>query len=534
MTTTRRSLLQGVAAAGALTALPQLASAQTAVPRANTLRCVMHADLASLDPIATTANIVQYHGGLVYDTLFGVDTEGVPKMQMLGAYTVSPDQLLHTMTLRPGLKFHDGAAVTAKDCVASIKRWGVRDGAGQHLFRQVVEIAPKDDNTFTVKLKQPYPMLDDWLGKFNPSVCWIMREKDALSDPTRPITEAIGSGPYMYNRTESRSGAQYVYDRNPNYVARTEPSSFMAGAKTARMQRIVFQNMPDEQTAISALINGEIDFIERTLPELRSQLANNPRVRTEVLNKTGDMGWVRLNHLHAPFNNVKARQAMLSLIDQNAMLKAMFGDLSNAGPCGSLFGCGTTMENDANTGWLKSGQNIAKAAALFKEAGYDGKPIVLLQQTTTQHFNNASLMLAQLLRQAGLNVNLVPSDWPGIVARRANKSAPADGGWNIFLTSGSGAAFSNPITLAGHAANGEKGWFGWPDDAKHEQLRDAWVNSPNLEARKKVARDMQENAWNFVPHVYLGRWNAVAAMRSDVKGLIGMPEMVPFWNVQRG
>ena len=56
----------------------------------------------------------------------------------------------------------------------------------------------------------------------------------------------------------------------------------------------------------------------------------------------------------------------------------------------------------------------------------------------------------------------------------------------------------------------------------------------NLEARKKVARDMQENAWNFVPHVYLGRWNAVAAMRSDVKGLIGMPEMVPFWNVQRG
>ena len=120
MTTTRRSLLQGVAAAGALTALPQLASAQTAVPRANTLRCVMHADLASLDPIATTANIVQYHGGLVYDTLFGVDTEGVPKMQMLGAYTVSPDQLLHTMTLRPGLKFHDGAAVSAKDCVASI------------------------------------------------------------------------------------------------------------------------------------------------------------------------------------------------------------------------------------------------------------------------------------------------------------------------------------------------------------------------------------------------------------------------------
>jgi peptide/nickel transport system substrate-binding protein len=510
-----------------------LAHAQAAPPRAHALRCVMHADLASFDPIATTASITAYHGALIYDTLFGHDQNGIARPQMVGEHSVSADGLAYTFTLRPGLTFHDGKPVTARDCAASVRRWGARDGAGQHLFRAVKEVAAVNDSTFTIALNRPYPLLIDWLGKSSPSLCFIMRESDASTDPARPITEAIGSGPYIYNRAESRTGAQYVYDRNPNYAARPEPVSAMSGGKVARFQRIVLQNIPDEQTAISALLAGEIDFIERVSPELQDQLMGNRNVRLEVLNRTGSIGWLRMNCLQAPFNSVKARQAMLHLIDQKAVMQATFGDPRHYKACGSLFGCGTTMENDANTGWFREGQNIAKASALFKEAGYDGKPVVIMQQTTSPVLSNASLLIAQWLRQAGVTVELVPLDWAGIVARRARKGPPSEGGWNLFLTWASGEAYNNPITLAGHAATGESGWFGWPEDKRHEELRDAWAAAPDLPARQAIARQMQENAWNFVPHVYLGQWFATSAFRSNVQGMIGLPDLVPFWNVAR-
>lgn len=533
MKTTRRQLLRGAAYAGLLAAAPRLTFAAAPSASSNVLRCVMHADLASFDPIATTALITSYHGALIYDTLFGHNEDGAPQPQMVSEHSVSEDGLTHQFTLRDGLKFHDGQAVSARDCVASIKRWGARDGAGQHLFRRVAEMAVKDDASFKIRLSEPYPLLLDWLGKSSPSLCFIMREAEASTDPVTPITETIGSGPYVFNRDETRSGLQYVYDRNANYVPRSEPISAMAGGKVANMERIILQNMPDEQTAISALLAGEIDFIEKVSPELIGQLEENDDVNLEVLNKTGSIGWLRMNCLHPPFHNVKARQAMLHLVDQVAIMQTTFGDPKFYQGCGSLFGCGTSMENGANTDWFKGGQDIAKAAELFKESGYDGAPVLILQPTTVPVLNNAALLIAQWLREAGVNAELVPLDWAGIIARRGNKNSPSEGGWNILLTYASGSAYDNPITLAGHAATGEDGWFGWPKDAKHEALRDAWAAAPDLASRKAIAREMQENAWNFVPHVYLGQWFDTAAMRSDLRGFIGLPDLVPFWNVSR-
>lgn len=512
MTPSRRTFLIGAAGTGLLASMPFLAAhAQPA--RNGVFRCAMHADLASLDPVATTATIVAYHGALIYDTLFGHDVDGVARPQMVRDYTVSDDGLVWSFTLREGLAFHDGQPVTARDCVASVERWGARDGAGQHLFQSVTEVAATSEDSFTITLSRPYPLLADWLGKSSPSLCVIMREADAATDPSTPITTTIGSGPYRFNADETRTGSQYVYDRNPDYVPRDEPVSAMAGGKIANFDRIVFVNMPDEQTAISALLAGEIDFIERASVELQDQLVGAPGVKTQVLNTTGDIGWLRMNCLQAQFDNVKARQAMLHLIDQEAIMMASFGDPAHFTRCGSLFGCGTSMENDANTEWFRNGQDIARAAELFKEAGYDGTPVVIMQQTTSPVLNNASLLIAQWLREAGVNVELVPLDWAGIVARRGEKGPASEGGWNIFMTWASGSAYDNPITLAGHAANGEDGWFGWPEDQRHEELRTAWADAPDLETRQAIARDMQENAWNFVPHVYLGQWFTTSAMR---------------------
>ena len=148
MTATRRRVLAGGGAAIGLAAAPAILRAQTPPARARTIRAVMHADLRVLDPIWTTANITAYHGAMIYDTLFGLDADFNPQPQMVGKWGVSDDKLSYTFELRDGLKFSDGSAVTAADCVASLRRWAARDGAGQHLFRRVKDTPVADDKTF--------------------------------------------------------------------------------------------------------------------------------------------------------------------------------------------------------------------------------------------------------------------------------------------------------------------------------------------------------------------------------------------------
>ncbi|MFW5833700.1 MAG: ABC transporter substrate-binding protein, partial [Pseudomonadota bacterium] len=113
------------------------------------------------------------------------------------------------------------------------------------------------------------------------------------------------------------------------------------------------------------------------------------------------------------------------------------------------------------------------------------------------------------------------------------KEAPENGGWNIFVTWAGGNATSSPINLFGHAATGEDAWFGWPKNERHEELRDAWAAAPTLEDRLAVTRELQENAWNFVPHVQLGQWVQPVAHRSNLQGVISIPEIVPFWNMEK-
>ena len=535
MKTTRRSLIKAGLAGTALAGIgaPGVLRAQQRPGAAKTIRAVMHGDLRVFDPIWTTANMTAYHGAMIYDTLFGIDAKQQPQPQMVNRWSVSDDKLTYSFELRDGLKWTDGTAVTATDCAASLRRWAARDGAGQHMMLRVKDIAVKDDKTFQILLKEPYGLVLDALAKTSTPVCYMMRKKEADTDPNQQIAEYVGSGPFTFNRDETRAGSRYVYDRNPNYVPRGEPASGIAGGKVVKIDRAVFENVADEQTAMAALQNGEIDFYEVPPIDLLDQLAADKNIKIDVLNELGNVGWMRLNYLHPPFNHPAARRAMLHLVKQEDFMKATFGNPKYYKSCGSLFTCGTTMENDANTDWFKAGQNVARARDLFKEAGYDGRPVVVLHATNIAFMNNSAQLAAQLLRQAGVNAQLASSDWGGVVTRRAVKTPPDQGGWNVFITWAGGNAVGNPIALAGHAANGDKGWFGWPADEKHEQLRDKWAEAPTLDARKAVAREMQANAWNFVPHLYLGQWVAPVAYRANLRGIVPVAEIVPFWNVEK-
>src|SRR5437763_14440514 len=120
------------------------------------LRVVPHADLKIVDPYTTTATISLMHGQMIYDQLFAWDSKLQPKPQMVDHYEISPDKLVYTFTLRPGLKFHDGQKVTTRDVIASLKRWSVRDVLGQAMTPFVEEFQTVDDKTFVLRLTQPF------------------------------------------------------------------------------------------------------------------------------------------------------------------------------------------------------------------------------------------------------------------------------------------------------------------------------------------------------------------------------------------
>src|SRR5215470_17727716 len=190
----RRTFLKTAAGAGALAAagtLPAPAISQRAAAR--TLRLVPHTDLANFDPVWATSYIVRNAGILVWDMLYGIDATLQPQRQMVEVEEVSPDGLIWTFRLRPGLKFHDGEPVRATDVVASINRWAARDPVGGMIKAIENELVITDDRTFRWSLKKRFPKMLLALGKTATPCCFVMPARMAATDPFRQISEYVGS-----------------------------------------------------------------------------------------------------------------------------------------------------------------------------------------------------------------------------------------------------------------------------------------------------------------------------------------------------
>src|SRR5437660_11046250 len=226
----RRTLLKAVAGAGTLAATGKLSApafAQGAAAR--TLRFVPQANLANFDPIWGTQYVVRNASAMVWDTLYGMDEKLEPQRQMAEAEEVSADGLVWTFRLRPGLKFHDGEPVLAKDVVASLARWQARDNMGLMTKEIEQELSPVDDRTFRWVLKKPYPKLLVALGKVGTPSCFIMPARIAATDPFKPINDYVGSGPMKFVRNDWVPGAKAVFVRVAYYVTSHVPDSMHSG-----------------------------------------------------------------------------------------------------------------------------------------------------------------------------------------------------------------------------------------------------------------------------------------------------------------
>jgi peptide/nickel transport system substrate-binding protein len=527
---TRRRFAESAATFGALSlGLP--AFAQGAATKV--LKYIPQNDLRVLDPIWTTAYSTRNHGYMVFDTLFALDANMKAQPQMVGAYDITPDGLHYSFMLRDGLKFHDGEAVRATDCVASIKRWMARDVLGQSLAAVMDEIASQTDNGFAIRLKTPFPLLIDGLAKVSTLLPVIMPERLAQTDPYTQVTEMIGSGPFKFVKEEFEPGHQVVYARNTDYVSRSEAPSWASGGKVVKVDRVEWVYIPDNATAAAALSAGEVDWWESPPADYFPTLSGDKNIRLVNTNKLGQMTMLRFNQLHPPFDNLKIRQAVLAVTDQKVFMSSISGDAENWSVCASFFTCGGPMASDIGSDALTSPRDVDKAKKLVSEAGYKGEKIVLLHATDTLSSNGPGLIAADIMQKLGLNVDVVTMDFGSLVTRRASKDPPEKGGWSVFATGWVGVDQIDPATNQGLRANGEKGWFGWPTDSKLEELRAQWLTAPTLEARRAIAADIQRRAFEVVPYVPLGKYVTNTAVRTNITWLIEAPPIL-MWNIEKG
>src|SRR6201997_4929401 len=416
-----RRKLNAAALGFTLSALAAATSWTTpALAAGKTITAVMHSDLRIIDPLFTTAYITRDHGYMVYDTLLATDSSFKVQPQMAD-FKVSDDKLTYTFTLRDGLKWHDGPPVTAEDCVASLKRWGKVDNMGQKLMDFTASIDAPDAKTIVLKLKEPYGLVLESIGKPSSYVPFMMPKRLAETPAGKQIAEQIGSGPFKFVPAEFQPGVKAVYEKNTDYVPRKEPPSWTSGGKVVKVDRVEWITMPDAQTAVNALQAGDIDFLEVPPYELLPALEANPDLKVDTLNKFGGQTYGRMNFLIPPFDNPKIRRAALLAINQKDVLDALVGNPKYYEVCGAMFVCNTPLATEVGAGELTKAGNIEAAKKALAESGYDGTPIVVLAATDVLMLKAQPIVVTQALRQAGFQVDLQSMDWQTVVSRRASQ-----------------------------------------------------------------------------------------------------------------
>jgi len=520
-----RRLVLVTAAALAAVCIAPLASAQT-------LKVVMHSDVKALDPIWSGAYITRNHGYMIYDVLFAVDENLQVRPQMVESWQTSADGLTWTFRLRDGLEWHDGQPVTAEDCVASIKRWSARDSMGQKLALSLQEYKVVDAKTFQIVLKQKFGPLLEALGKPSVVVPFMMPKRVAELDPMKQLEDTTGSGPFIFKKDEWKPGEKLVYLKNPKYKPRSEPASGLTGGKVANLDRVEWIWIPDPETQLNALMNGEIDLIESVSYDHLPILEKNKDVRV-VAYRTSNQYVFRMNWLTPPFNNQKVRQAVAYALNQEEFLQANIGDKRFYRVCKAMFTCDTALASTVGMEGLVEG-NAAKARDLLKEAGYDGTAVVIPQPTDLGVIKQLAPVAKSQLEKAGFKVEVQPMDWQSMVTRLTTKRGPpSEGGWNAFGTSWVQLDILDPLMTPYLAATCDKARSGWPCDEGLEKLRDKFVAADTDAEKKAVAEEVQRYAMQIVTHVPLGEWRGAAAVRSNV----GMPAspapIMVFWGLTK-
>jgi peptide/nickel transport system substrate-binding protein len=498
------------------------------------LRFVPHDELTWYDPTFWPFLETRNHALMVYDTLYGLDEAGDVQPQMAEGHVVETGGRIWRIRLREGLAFHDGTKVLARDCVASILRWGGHAIMGKALLAATDEVLAADDRTIVFRLRQRFPLLAAALGDRAMQVCAIMPARLTEGTDQRPIREVVGSGPFRFLAGERVPGQRQAYARHDSYVPRPSGSpSFTAGPKVVHFDRVEWLAMPDAAATLDALRAGRVDWWEAPPGASHPAIEDAPGLVLRAHDHAGYIGTMRMNHLAAPFDNPAVRRALLRAVDQEAFMAAASGAGRGFRRAGvGFFAPASPMASQAGMDALPVPPQPEAARRALRDAGYRGEKVVVLGISDLP----ATWALAQrgeaMLTRLGFAVEMVPVLLDQVVGRLLRTQPPGAGGWSVVFGYWSGHDHWHPGMHRYLRAEGRASEVGWPSSEALEALRRAWLASDSEAERRLIAADMQVQAFGDVPYVPLGQWVQPTAYAADLSGMLDGPPL--FWNLRRG
>jgi peptide/nickel transport system substrate-binding protein len=523
----RRRLLAGATAA---LAAPRIAS--PAGPRL--LKFIPQSDLSVLDPVWSAAYVVRNHAMMVFDTLYGMDSLYRIQPQMAAGHRVEDDGKTWLISLRDGLLWHDGEKVLARDCVASIRRWGARDSFGQTLMAATDAVEAADDRTIRFRLTRPFPLLTAALGKPGSNICVMMPERLAATDPFKQVSEMTGSGPFRFIAADRVPGSLIAYERNAAYVPRTggEPS-FTSGPKIVHLDRVEWHVLPDPATAAAAMRTGEHDWWESPTFDLLPMLRGVGTLTVPEPNPLGFIAGLRFNHLQPPFNNPALRRALLgAVVQEDFMISAATTDRRNWTTGVGVFCPGSPMASGAGMEVLTGKRDMTAVKLAVAASGYRGEKAVVPVPSDFPNLRALADVGVDMMQKAGINVEARYTDWGSMLQSLANMEPVEKGGWSAFHTYWSGLDQFDPAVHVWIRGNGRAAGRGWPESPRLEALRDEWLAAGDLTEQKRIAADIQRQVFVDVPYVPLGQILPTWVYQKTVTDVLSGYAL--FWNVRRG
>jgi peptide/nickel transport system substrate-binding protein len=541
----RRSIVRaGAAGAAGFAAAGMLVPVRAATNRGDALRAPALANLQESTPaaegiyggrlrVATTGQPATLDGhfvaqrtiGLIdwnmFEALFTFDAEYNTVPMLAEGIEVSEDGLTHKITLRQGVPFHNGDEMRAADVVASFNRWAPVASLGLAISAFLDEVAEVDPYAVEFRLTSPLVALPSLLA----------RQQAGLSIHPKAIMEAaasepmtgdqyIGTAPYKF--VEFQADRYTLLDRFDDYVGvDSEPSGY-AGRKAAYLDEIEFIPVPEEAARVAGLQAGEYHYLEEIIPDQIAVLQDYPGVTIEIL-PPRSYGVIIMNTAGGLFTNQTLRQAVQAAIEVESSGQATHGEgYFEPGP--GIMLPQTIWASDVSAE-LYNQNNPEKARQLLEEAGYDGTAIRLLCTEEDLGDYNAAVVAQQQLEQAGFTVALEVTDEATL-----EENLEDDERWDI--TTNAVVFRPDPVLIDRFVSCSQDGkWCSEEKVAVIERLQ----TEADFEARYAALEELQRLFYEQAPMVKLVNNYGVAALSSNVQGLLGRmhfelePEFTNCW-----
>lgn len=512
--TTRRALVLLSLILTVAVSLPPRAVAQETPRTGGVLKAAMIGEPPTLDLHWTTAVITQEITFHIYEGLFTYDAGYAPIPMLAESYVVTPDGRRYTITLRKGVRFHNGKEMTSADVVASLTRWGKVATTGKAVWRAVEAVEAKDPSTVLIHLKEPSGSLLYALASPNNGAAIHPKEVIAAAGDGQ-IKEFIGTGPYRF--VEHRPDRHIKVARFKEYAALSEAPNGYGGRRTAYLDEILFIPVPDVAVRLAGVESAEYHWAS----SINQDKYDGIKSRGDIIPApVKPYGWITAvpNHKQGVMANKKVRQAFQAVLDMEPIMAAGVGNKEFYRMSGALFFPEQAAFHSTTGVSAYNLKNKDRARALLKEAGYAGQPVRWVTTKEYEWMYNTAVVAKQQMEEVGFVVDLQVVDWATLVQRR-NKPELFD----LFST---GFTFNPDPALASAL---QCNWPGWWCNEEKDRLVAEMARETDPKKRRALIERVQAVFYEDVGRIKFGDYYPLQAMRKDLRGFKPGPFLY-FWN----